>query len=81
VTVNCATANGTATAGSDYTSTSGTVTFAPGETTKTITVVVKGDKEKESNETFFVDLFGASSNASIVDAQGIGTIVDDDNRR
>ena len=43
VTVNYATANGTAMAGSDYTATSGTLTFAAGETTSTITVAVAGD--------------------------------------
>jgi hypothetical protein len=81
VTVNYATANGTATAGTDYTSKSGSVTFAPGETIKTITVVIRGDKQKEANETFFVNLFGPSSNAPIGVGQGIGTILDDDNRR
>jgi hypothetical protein len=79
VTVKYATANGTATAGRDYTSKSGTLTFAPGETIKTITIAVLGDKQKESNETFFVDLFGASSNALISGARGTGTILDDDN--
>jgi large repetitive protein len=81
VTVNYATANDSATAGTDYTAKSGSVTFAPGETIKTITVVVKGDKQKEPNETFFVNLFGASSNALIGVGQGIGTILDDDTRR
>ena len=78
VTVNYATANGTARAGSDYSSKSGSVTFAPGETIKTITVVVQGDKQRESAETFFVDLFGASSNSLISTARGTGTILDDD---
>jgi hypothetical protein len=80
VTVNYATANGTATAGSDYQAKSGSVTFAPGETIKTITIVVNGDKAKESNETFFVDLFGPSSNAFINTSRGTGTILDDDRR-
>ena len=48
-------------------------------TIKTITIAVLGDKQKESNETFFVDLFGASSNALISGARGTGTILDDDN--
>jgi hypothetical protein len=78
VTVNYATAAGTATAGSDYTSKSGAVTFAAGETVKTITVAVKGDKAREANETFFVDLFGASGNALIALPRGIGTILNDD---
>jgi hypothetical protein len=80
VTVNYATANGTATAGSDYQAKSGSVTFAPGETTKTITIVVNGDKTAESNETFFVDLFGPSSNALFGVARGTGTILNDDRR-
>jgi hypothetical protein len=80
VTVNYATTNGTATAGTDYTAKSGVVTFAAGETIKTITVVIKGDKTREANETFFVDLFGASGNALIGAARGIGTILNDDNR-
>ena len=80
VTVSYATAAGTATAGTDYESGTGTVTFAPGETTKTISVVVKGDKQREANETFYVDLFGASSFATIGVARGVGTIWNDDNR-
>jgi probable HAF family extracellular repeat protein len=77
VTVNFATANGTATAGSDYNAQSGTVTFAPGQTSKTISIVVRGDRRIESNETFFVNLSGAVG-ALIVDGQGLGTILDDD---
>ena len=79
VTVNYATANGTATAGSDYTAKNGTLTFAPGVTSMTITILVTPDKVKESNETFYVDLSGASSNALISIPRGIGTILDDDN--
>jgi hypothetical protein len=78
VTVNYSTANGTATALDDYTAASGTLTFAPGETTKTITIRVKGDRKREADETFFVNLFGVSSNATIFDAQGLGTILNDD---
>ena len=77
VTVNYATANGTATAGSDYTAVSGVLTFAPGETMKTVAVLANGDALAEPNETFFVNLSGAT-NATISDAQGIGTIVNDD---
>ena len=76
--VSIRTANGTATAGSDYASKTGSVTFAPGETMKTITVTVNGDKQRESNETFFVDLFGASSNGFIALSRAIGTIFNDD---
>ena len=80
VTVSYRTVNGTATAGagSDYTSTSGTITFAPGQTTATITVVVKGDNKRESNETFYIDLFGLSSNALFTKSRGIGTSLNDD---
>ena len=80
VTLNYATANFTATAGSDYQGKSGSLTFAPGETVKTITIVVNGDRNKELHETFFVNLFGPSSNAVIGVAQGIGTIFNDDKR-
>ena len=77
ITVQYATANGTATAGSDYVSTSGTLTFNPGTTTQTISVLVNGDLLKEPNETFFVNL-SSPTNATITKAQGFGVIVDDD---
>src|SRR6266480_4102615 len=60
VTVNFATANNTATAGSDYVANSGSLTFLSGESTKTVTVQVNGDTASEPNETFFVNLSGAS---------------------
>src|SRR5205814_1906232 len=68
VTVHWATADGTAAAGSDYTAGSGDVTFAAGQTSKTITVAVLGDRVSESTETFVVNLSGAT-NAGIADAQ------------
>ena len=71
VTVAYATADGTATAGSDYQAASGTLTFAPGETSKTITVLVNGDRLGEPNETFLVNLSGPT-NATIADGQGVG---------
>lgn len=77
VTVNYATANGTATAGSDYTARSGALTFAPGQTTRTITVPVIGENSPEANETFTVGLNGAI-NAVITTATGTGTITNDD---
>jgi hypothetical protein len=78
VRVNYATANGTArTSDNDYTSASGTLKFAPGQTTKTITVTVKGDKKGESDETFSVKLSSAK-NATIDDGTGVGTILNDD---
>lgn len=70
-----ATANGTATAGSDYTAASGTLTFAPGETEKSVAVPVLGDDVNEENETLLVNLSGATG-AAVADAQGLGTIVD-----
>lgn len=79
VTVAYATANGTATAGGDYQARSGTLTFAPGETSKTITVPILGDRLAEPDETFFVNLSGAT-NATIADGQAVGTIVDDEPR-
>jgi subtilisin family serine protease len=77
VTVNYATTNGSASAGSDYAAASGTLTFAPSVTTQTFTVTVLGDTANEQNETFTVNLSGAT-NAPIGDAQGVGTIVNDD---
>lgn len=77
VSVNYATANGTATAPSDYQTASGTVNFAPGETSKIVTVLVNGDTQVEPNETFAVNLSGAT-NATIGNGQGTGTIQNDD---
>lgn len=77
VTVNYATANSTAIATADYAANSGMLTFAAGETTKTITVQITGDSLDESNESFFVNLSSAV-NATILDSQGLGTISDDD---
>ena len=79
VTVTCTTGNAIAMAGSDYQTTSGTLTFAPGQTTKTLTVLVNGDRLGEPNETFFVNLSG-ETNATIADGQGVGNIVDDEPR-
>ena len=78
VTVNYATADGTANAGGDYVATTGTLTFAAGETTKLITVTVNGDTQFEPNETFFVNLSGVSGGAVIADPQGQATIFNDD---
>ena len=57
---------------------SGTLTFAPGETTKTITIEVKGDSKREANETFYLELFGLSSNGLFTKSRGVGTIMNDD---
>ena len=75
VTVAYATSNGTATAGSDYIATSGTLTFAPGETSRTIAIIVNGDATAEARETFTVTLSNPSG-ATLTDASGAGTITD-----
>lgn len=72
------TVDGTAVAGSDYAAIAPTtLTFAPGTTTQTITVTVNGDVLSELNESFRVELTDPI-NAAIVDAQGVGTILNDD---
>ena len=78
--VNYATANGSAAAGSDYAAIPlTTLNFAQGETAKTLSVTITGDTAIESNETFFVNLSNAvGPGASIVDGTGVGTIVNDD---
>jgi hypothetical protein len=78
VTVDFATANGTAaTADSDYVVNTGTLTFMPGQTSKTVLVLVNGDLFNEGNETFFVDLSNPLD-ANIGDGHGQGTILNDD---
>jgi Ca2+-binding RTX toxin-like protein len=77
VALNYATANSTATAGTDYNPTSGQLTFTESETEKTITVEVKGDTLVEPDETFFVNLTNAN-NTDIAKSQGKGTIKNDD---
>jgi hypothetical protein len=83
VTVSYATGDGTdtypANAGSDYTSVSGTLTFTPPATSQTLNVSITGDTRFEPDETFVVNLSGAT-NATIADNQGKGTISNDDNR-
>ena len=73
-----ATANGTATAGSDYTAKSGTLTFAAGVMTQTITISIGTDRTVEPNETFFVNLSSPTGGAMIADGQAIVTIINDD---
>jgi hypothetical protein len=76
VSVQYATGDGTAIAGSDYVPTEGKLTFAPGETTKTITVLVNGDTDYENYESFLVELSSARG-AKIADAIGYGVILED----
>jgi hypothetical protein len=73
VTVNYATTDGTATAGQDYTAASGTLTFNPGELTKTIRITILADQIVEPEETFLVNLSGAL-NATIGDGEGVGRV-------
>ena len=69
---------GTATSGTDHTAlVAGTLTFAPGDTTKTFGVSVNGDTDEEPNETVVATLSGAT-NATLSTATGTGTIVNDD---
>src|ERR1041385_5383681 len=77
VTVNYATADASATAGSDYLATNGVVTFPPGSILQTLRVPVIGNTTSESNEIFLVNL-SAPVNATLADAQAIGTILDND---
>lgn len=77
VTVAFSTLNGTATAGQDYVAASGTITFAPGETQKTIWISMIGDTAAEPNETFVVRLSNPV-NATIFDGDGLATILNDD---
>jgi hypothetical protein len=79
VTVSFRTVNGTAQSkNNDYVAKTGTLTFAPGETTKTVSVEVKGDSQREANEEFYLELFGNSSNSLITKTRGVGNILNDD---
>ena len=73
VTVDYATSDGTADAGDDYTAKSGTLSFAAGETSKTVSVAIADDTEDESDETFTVALSNASG-ADLGTATATGTI-------
>jgi len=77
ITVNYATANGTALAGSDYTATNGIVTFAPGTTNQSVLVRVSGDVLIEGNETLLMNLFNPG-NGVLARNQATGTIINDD---
>src|SRR5438270_469744 len=80
--VNYATADGTATAGSDYVGQpTGTVSFAVGDVNTSIPVIINGDTTVEPDETFFVNLSGATNGGAIVKSQGTGTIANDDSAR
>lgn len=79
-TVNYATSDATATAGSDYTSTSGTLTFAAGELTKTFTIPITNDTSLEADETINVTLSAATGSSTLGTlSTGTVTILDNDN--
>ena len=75
VSVGYATSNGTATAGSDYNASAGTIVFLPGETIKTVAIIINGDATAEAKETFTVTLSNPSG-ATLVDGSGAGSITD-----
>jgi hypothetical protein len=78
-TVQYATADGTATVGSDYNAVAlTTLTFSPGQATKSVSVTTIDDSLVESSETVNVNLSNASAGSSIVDSLGVGTINDND---
>jgi Calx-beta domain len=80
VTVDYTTSDGTAlVSDGDYCSASGTLTFAPGQTSQTIRVEVYGDRKVEADETFRVTLSNAVE-AEIAQSEGTGTILNDDKR-
>jgi chitinase len=78
VTVNYETGDGTATPGDDYTVASGTVTIAPGQTSQSIPIAVKGDRVVETDETIPVNLTTPDSYTTIINKVGVGTILDNE---
>ena len=74
-TVDYATSDGTATAGEDYAAASGTLTFAPGETEKTVAVEAHADAADEADETLALALSNAAG-AGIADGEATGTVVE-----
>src|SRR5262249_45063747 len=80
VTVSYATADGTANAGTDYVAANGSLTFAPGETSKTVTVTINGDTAVEPDETFTLTL-SSPVHATLTKATATGTIQNDDKQK
>ncbi len=78
VTVNYATSANTASNGWDYTHISGTLTFAPGQVSKTVSVPILNDAIAEAAENFYLILSSPSANATIADNAGNATIIDND---
>jgi len=79
--VRATTTNGTATSGSDYNGGSASASFAPGETSKSVALSVRGDTVIEEDETFFVTLSAPSSGTTLGRSMATGTIIDDDGDR
>ncbi len=77
VTVDYATSSGTALANSDYYGSHGTVTFQPGQTSRSLTILVRPDRKREPNETFTVTLSNPVG-ATIADGTATATILNDD---
>jgi hypothetical protein len=77
VTIPYTTTNGTATAGSDYAASAGSVTFTANQTSRTISVTINGDTAVEANETFTLTL-SSPTNATLADGSATGTITNDD---
>jgi hypothetical protein len=78
VTMSFRTGDGTArTRDNDYVARTGTLTFAQGVAMKTITIEVFGDGKKEATQTFYLDLFGISSNSLLTRNRSLGTILND----
>jgi hypothetical protein len=61
----------------DYTAVNGILSFLPGQVSQVVSVLVRGDNQYESGETFYVNL-SQPVNSTLGDAQGKGLIVDDD---
>jgi len=81
VTVDYAAANGTASAGSDYTAAGGTLTFDPGDTSQTVSINALGDVVDEADSEDFTLQLSNPANAALADGQALGVILDDDTAR
>lgn len=78
ITVDYATQDNSSQAGSDYTATSGTLSFTAGVTSQTIDIPILDDAVQEGVEGFAVNLSNATGGATIADSQGLATLIDDD---
>ena len=81
VSVSYATSDGTAEAGSDYESASGTVTFSPGETSQTVAVTINGDDEAEANETFTLALTSTPNGQIDPQNSSAGAVITNDDEK